>query len=479
MSSASQQPLFLKLEALVLPRDTLSECHSLFFSPQTVAAAILKGCSKAEIQRYLQSYDRHSIERQISDNIHERHSAHAIDIIELLLEYGANPEAKDPMNVPLLAVTIMWTKWTYKNVDKSVALLLSYGASPYCIPEYMWSIYIKMPAERYTKDNPMHPMANWAKKYHRIVLQETTNLTIRYYLNRASLTKLATKRQRQVAKLLGCPRVLHLPFHIVGQDHTLEIVMNKILAYDAMNRKRPLVLAFAGLSGHGKTELATSLGQLLATDMCNIDMSKIERTMSLFGAAAPYLGSHEGSPLNNYLSSHTSERGVVFLDEFDKTNQEVRQSLLTILDSGVGLDLRSNTVIDVSKSIWILASNKGDDLISKFYSKNLEGKTHAIDIHNKPPRPVGHLHLSLVKDGDLCKFLLENHYIRDLGARSIHNCVDGLADELFMLYTASEDEITETTNNGSHVKYSMQLHPVDQTFEVAIRKDGTTLIPSD
>jgi hypothetical protein len=40
-----------------------------------------------------------------------------------------------------------------------------------------------------------------------------------------------------------------------------------------------------------------------------------------------------------------------------------------------GLDLRTNTIIDVSKSIWILASNKGDDLISEFYNKNLEGKS--------------------------------------------------------------------------------------------------------
>lgn len=102
-----------------------------------------------------------------------------------------------------------------------------------------------------------------------------------------------------------------------------------------------------------------------------------------------------------------------------------------------------------------------------------------IDLHNKPLRSVGHLHLSLVKDGDLCKFLSENHYIRDLGARSIHNCVDGLADELFKLYTASEDEITESTNKQPHVRYTMQIHPVDQTFEVAIREDGTTKIPSD
>ena len=101
-----------------------------------------------------------------------------------------------------------------------------------------------------------------------------------------------------------------------------------------------------------------------------------------------------------------------------------------------------------------------------------------IDLHNIPLRPVGHLHLSLVKDGDFCKFLSENHYIWDLGARSIQNCVDGLADELFMRYTASEDEITEGGDDKPHVKYTMQLHMVDQSFEVAIRQDGTTWIQS-
>jgi ATP-dependent Clp protease ATP-binding subunit ClpA len=198
----------------------------------------------------------------------------------------------------------------------------------------MWLTYIKMPAEEYSKDASVHPMAMWAKKSHRVVLEETVNLTIRYTLHRASLMKPATKRKRQLASLLGCPRILHLPFHIVGQDQTLDIVMNKMLAYDAMNRRRPLVLAFAGLSGHGKTELATILGNLLATDICNIDMSKIKTSFSLLGGAAPYDNFKEGSPLNNYLARHTSERCVVFLDEFDKTSQEVRQSLLTILDSG-------------------------------------------------------------------------------------------------------------------------------------------------
>ncbi|KAG9761526.1 P-loop containing nucleoside triphosphate hydrolase protein, partial [Aureobasidium melanogenum] len=547
MSSTAELPQFLCLENYDLPRDTLSECKHLFFTPKTVAAAISKGCSRDNLKEYLQSYERETIERQIPDDIHGRHPVifhaakrNAFDIVELLLEYGANPQAKDPSNIPLLAATVMWTKWTCKNVDRIIALLLSYGADPHCVPEYMWSTYIKTPTKEYSKDNHVHPLAAWVKKQHRLVLVETLNLTIRYHLNRASLTKLATSRQRQLARLIGCPRILHLPFHIVGQDHTLEVVMNKILAYDAMNRKRPLVLAFAGLSGHGKTELATSLGSLLGTDICNVDMSKTHHVMSLFGAAAPYYGSDEGSPLNNYLASHTGEKCVVFLDEFDKTTKEVRESLLTILDTGVGMDLRTNTITDVTKSVWILASNKGDDLISKFYNKNLKGKSdrekrqvsikplqhdlyrlfieaytpavtgrissflpffpfsreeagvinhkflrslgdkirQPIDLHSKPPRPVGHLHLSLVNDGDLCKFLAED-YIEELGARSIQNCVDGLADELFKHYTASEDEVTEATNSQTHTKYTIELHPVADTFEVAVREDGTTMIPSD
>lgn len=36
----------------------------------------------------------------------------------------------------------------------------------------------------------------------------------------------------------------------------------------------------------------------------------------------------------NYLASHGGQRCVIFLDELDKTKQEVRESLLTILDTG-------------------------------------------------------------------------------------------------------------------------------------------------
>lgn len=53
------------------------------------------------------------------------------------------------------------------------------------------------------------------------------------------------------------------------------------------------------------------------------------------------------------------------------------------------MDLRWNTVLDVTKSIWVLASNKGDDLISKFYDKILKGKSDS-DKRHVSIKPLQH-----------------------------------------------------------------------------------------
>lgn len=342
MSPMEDIPRFLRLQEFYLPRNTLPECQYLFCNTKTIAAAISRPCSTKDIKNYLQSYDRGVVEQQVSITLGSgRRSVafyavyqNSVDILELLLQYGVDPNSEDSLGVPLLAAAIMWTKWTYKNADKVVTLLLSYGANPRCIPEHMWSKYIAQPQANSNDDKSVQHSVAWAMKEHRLILQQTLNLTLRYLLHRASLTRSITKRQRQVAESTGYPRILRLPFHLVGQDKSLEVVMNKIMAYDALNRKRPLVLAFAGLSGHGKTELATSMGFLLGTEICNVDMSKICHSMELFGAPAPFSDHEKDSPLNNYLANHRGKRCVVFLDEFDKTNQSVRESLLVVLDSG-------------------------------------------------------------------------------------------------------------------------------------------------
>lgn len=56
-----------------------------------------------------------------------------------------------------------------------------------------------------------------------------------------------------------------------------------VTRYLAMPTKQPLVLLFAGPSGHDKTELARNLGQLLSLDFHSVDCTNFKFKSDLFG----------------------------------------------------------------------------------------------------------------------------------------------------------------------------------------------------
>ena len=58
--------------------------------------------------------------------------------------------------------------------------------------------------------------------------------------------------------------------------------------------KKPLVVAFVGPSGHGKTELAIRMGGLLSVKHAVIDCAQLYDRMDLLGASNEYLRSDEG-----------------------------------------------------------------------------------------------------------------------------------------------------------------------------------------
>lgn len=51
-----------------------------------------------------------------------------------------------------------------------------------------------------------------------------------------------------------------LPYFLTGQRPATDMVTKCVNAHVGVGKQRPLVMAFAGLSGHGKTELARALG---------------------------------------------------------------------------------------------------------------------------------------------------------------------------------------------------------------------------
>lgn len=107
-----------------------------------------------------------------------------------------------------------------------------------------------------------------------------------------------------------------------------------VLRYLAMPTNQPLVLLFAGPSGHGKTELAQNLGRLLSLDLHSVNCTHLRHETDLFGPWSPYQGWEKGSATNNFLASHNNESCIVFMDEFEKTHEEVRQALLLPFQCG-------------------------------------------------------------------------------------------------------------------------------------------------
>jgi len=60
----------------------------------------------------------------------------------------------------------------------------------------------------------------------------------------------------------------------------------------------------------------------------------MKRESDLFGPKKPMSGWEIGSPLNSHRAQHDAKRSIVFLDEIEKTTDEVRNALLLVLERG-------------------------------------------------------------------------------------------------------------------------------------------------
>ena len=89
-----------------------------------------------------------------------------------------------------------------------------------------------------------------------------------------------------------------------------------------------------GPSGHGKTELARRLGLLLSLPIAIVDCTIIKQESDLFGHRPPFVGAKEGTPTNNFIAQHGGRKSIIFLDEFEKTTEDVHKSLLIPFDNG-------------------------------------------------------------------------------------------------------------------------------------------------
>jgi ATP-dependent Clp protease ATP-binding subunit ClpB len=319
------------------------------FSVKTLCAAIQQKCTVENISWYLQSYVDDSFLQDTMPTegwpaLYYAIERNSPEVMSLLLQHGTNPNTSyKAFKLPVLAFAIFQGHREANDSTEIVRVLLAAGANPQIIPIDMWEQYLETPRRslaggsksRRIASLPSSVYAAWCTSEIRPLIADALYLSQRYLLSVANKLSKPNKRWVQIAKGNKMTDLAKLPYFLIGQRPATNMVMKTVTSHVAIGRQRPLVMAFAGLSGHGKTELARALGGLISVKTTVINCASVTDVWGLFGPTMGWSGYEKGSQLNNFLAQNSSQRSVVFLDEFDKTKKEVRDALLLATEKGM------------------------------------------------------------------------------------------------------------------------------------------------
>lgn len=247
------------------------------FNLRDLVGSMQNGASQQTIQNYLERFDRAKVRERINENIDGFPAMFYVvetnkeELLRTWVAYGGNPTAIHKQSgIPLLAFAIMHSENIQTDTTLMTATLLSLGASPDVIPSAFYLPYIQDLSETGPKDDSLKDLGDeskkWCKGAGRVKLARTSTLSQRYYLERAAKTKKPSIRQTQVAQKRNAEPLLGIANFLIGQTMAAKTLLDKLLSHLTVPSKKPLVLVFAGPSGHGKTELARRLGSLLSLE---------------------------------------------------------------------------------------------------------------------------------------------------------------------------------------------------------------------
>ncbi|MBY6089211.1 type VI secretion system ATPase TssH [Maritimibacter alkaliphilus] len=163
----------------------------------------------------------------------------------------------------------------------------------------------------------------------------------------------------------------HLGARVVGQDHAMEMIANRIQTSAAGLKppEKPVgVFLLCGPSGVGKTETALALAELMyggEDNLISINMSEYQEAhtvSTLKGAPPGYVGYGKGGVLTEAVRRRPYS--VVLLDEVEKAHSDVHEIFFQVFDKGM-MDDSEGRRIDFKNTLILLTSNVGSDEIMR------------------------------------------------------------------------------------------------------------------
>jgi type VI secretion system protein VasG len=171
----------------------------------------------------------------------------------------------------------------------------------------------------------------------------------------------------EVATVLDLER--HLGERIVGQDHALDVISQRIRTSKAgiEDPNKPVgVFMLVGPSGVGKTETALAISDLLyggEHNLITINMSEFQEAhtvSTLKGSPPGYVGYGEGGVLTEAVRRRP--HSVVLLDEVEKAHPDVLELFFQVFDKG-RMEDGEGREIDFKNAVIILTTNAATDAL--------------------------------------------------------------------------------------------------------------------
>ncbi|KAM5485317.1 hypothetical protein MaudMau93_005471 [Microsporum audouinii] len=274
------------------------------------------------------------------------------DLVDLVIEHGADPNGMVlNSEISLLGSAILNKNSASVSIVNS---LLAAGADPHSIPKSLWEDGI------YTYQDPTaeedDESIDSGLKALKDTLAESVNVSIRHSLLQASQTLPPLPASIEMYLLPFIKRITRAEHTLIGQRTAIKWARMFLVMKFMTRMNSPLVMAFVGPAGHGKSTLAKELGTyILFSDLRKVDAAN-----------------EEDEELSN-AASFTNAPGELQIVYFDHVDAAEYRRLLSFLDGNSTyyyLKEGNKVVIDKSNVVCIIATAIGHDKVLEYHELN-------------------------------------------------------------------------------------------------------------